>query len=192
MKPILIALLYAGLALSANPGMAGGLSADDVAALEAMREGTMKKLAFGDPVDASGVAFQDVDGNPVTVADSNGKVRLLNFWATWCAPCREEKPALDALNRRLGGADFEVIAVATGRNKLEDIQRFNEEHGITSLETFVDPRSAAARSMGVLGLPVTVILDRDGTEIARLSGGADWSGASAEAILRRIMSGPEG
>lgn len=189
MKPVLFALLYAGLALSANPVTASGLSPADLEALSEMREGTMKKLAFIDPVDVSSTSFFDANGNEVKISDSNGKIRVLNFWATWCAPCREEKPALDALNKQLKGPDFEVIAVATGRNKMEAIERFNEEHNVTTLEVFVDPKSSAARSMGVLGLPVTVILDRDGNEIARLQGGAVWDDGNARKILQQIIDG---
>ena len=66
----------------------------------------------------------------------------MNFWATWCAPCRREKPTLDALQRELGGADFAVIPIATGRNGPEAIERFNAEVGITALPTFLDPDRA--------------------------------------------------
>lgn len=189
LKPVLSALLYAGLALSAIPLTAEPLSEAERTVLIEMRTGTMKKLAFVDPVDVSQITFQDAAGNPVKVSDSNGKVRVLNFWATWCAPCREEKPALDALNKQLNGPDFEVIAVATGRNKMAAIERFNEEHNVTSLEIFLDPSMSAAREMGVLGLPVTVILDRDGYEIARVQGGADWAEGNAAEIIKRIIAG---
>ena len=188
MKRVLSALLYAGLALSAIPLAAEPLSDAERTALIDMRTGTMKKLAFVDPVNVSDVTYLDADGAEITVGQSNGKVRIVNFWATWCAPCREEKPSLDALNRDLNGPDFEVIAIATGRNKMEAIKRFNEEHGVTSLATHLDPQMTTARSMGVLGLPVTVIVDRDGFEIARLSGGADWAEGNAAAIIRELIA----
>ena len=189
MRTVLSALLYAGLALSANPLSADPLTDTERSALVDMRTGTMKKLAFVDPVDVTDTTYLDADGTEITVGQSNGKVRILNFWATWCAPCREEKPALDALNRELNGPDFEVIAVATGRNKLEAIKHFNEEYGVTSLDTFLDPQMTAARSMGVLGLPVTVIVDRDGFEIARLQGGAEWDDGNAAEIINQIIAG---
>ena len=108
-------------------------------------------------------------------------MRLVNFWATWCAPCRSEMPALDALARARGGADFEVITIATGRNSPEAIAAFRDEAGITDLPTFLDPKGALAAAMDVPGLPVTVLLDRDGNEVARLMGDADWNGPDARA-----------
>ena len=127
--------------------------------------------------------FIDMQGNEAALYTFKGKVVVLNLWATWCAPCRIEKPALDALERDLGGPDFEVIAIATGRNSLEAIEDFNAEVGVTVLATHLDPKGALAAAMNVPGLPVTVILDRDGAEIGRLMGGADWDAASARAIV---------
>ena len=101
------------------------------------------------------------------LAESNGQVRLVNFWATWCAPCRTEKPSLDQLEAELAGPDFEVIAIATGRNPPEAIHRFNDEVGIVALTTYLDPKSELASEMQVPGLPVTVVLNREGMEIAR-------------------------
>jgi hypothetical protein len=97
-------------------------------------------------------------------------------------------PALAALNADLGGDDFEVLLVATGRNAPEAIERFFAEADIRGLETSLDPRSALAQAMGVPGLPVTLILNREGDEIARLIGGADWNGASARAILSDLLA----
>jgi len=166
-RAVIFALLYATLTVFASPAAADGI-AD-------LREGDMRKLVVHSaPKDVAAFTFTSPDGAEMSLADSNGKIRIVNFWATWCAPCRHEKPALDALNGALAGPDFEVVALATGRNTPANIKRFNAEVGVKTLATYLDPRSEAARKMGVLGLPVSIILDREGREIGRLTGGADW------------------
>ena len=188
-RPILFALLYAALGLFANPGLSEPLSDTDIAALSDLREGSFRKLAIhktARPI--TDVTYTTKAGDIHKLSDSNGKIRVVNFWATWCAPCREEKPSLDTLQGTLGGIDFEVIAIATGRNTEANIKRFNSEVGIKNLTTNLDPKSKAARAMSVLALPASIILDRDGNEIARLQGGADWTSDSAVAILKRLIS----
>lgn len=90
------------------------------------------------------------------------------------------------LQTQMGGPDFAVVTVATGRNSPQAIERFFGEIGVTNLPLYTDPQNELARPMGVMGLPVTLILDREGREIARLTGDAHWDGADALAILRRI------
>jgi thiol-disulfide isomerase/thioredoxin len=184
-KPLAAAaLLYAGLAAVANPALAL-----EPGALEALRSGEMRKLVVhAEPVPAPEVAYTAPEGAETTLLASNGKVRLVNFWATWCAPCRLEMPSLDALERARGGPDFQVIAIATGRNSPEAIADFFAETG-TSLATGLDPKSALAGAMNVPGLPVTVLLDRDGNEVARLMGGAEWDSAEALAVIDALMAG---
>jgi hypothetical protein len=97
-------------------------------------------------------------------------------------------PALDALQRDLGGARFQVLTIAVGRNALAGIDRFFAEVGVTALPVLLDPRQALARDMGVLGLPLSVLVDPEGREIARLIGDADWSGPSARAILAALLA----
>jgi thiol-disulfide isomerase/thioredoxin len=178
------ALLYAALAATANPA-----AALDPAALDALRTGEMRKLVVADsPMPAPDLGFTDLHGNPLSLADSGGKVRLVNFWATWCVPCRAEMPALDALERDLGGADFAVIPIATGRNSLDAIAAFSAEAGITDLPTYLDPKGELARAMAVPGLPVSVLLDRDGNEIARLTGAAEWDGRDARALVEALTA----
>lgn len=188
-RPLLQALLYASLALAANAAAAAGLGDALRDQIADMRSGDMQKLVIhAEPRPVSDTAFFTKEGAEVRLSQSDGKVRIVNFWATWCAPCRAEKPSLDALNAAMEGADFEVIAIATGRNSEASIERFNTELNIRTLHTYLDPKGALARETGVLGLPVSLILDRDGTEIARLTGGADWNTENVRAILGRIIA----
>ena len=175
-------LVYTAALAAANPALAEG------ADLAALREGDMRKLVLAeDPLPAPDAAFVAPDGSETTLAASDGKVRLVNFWATWCAPCREEMPALQALQQDLGGPEFEVLLVATGRNAPDAIARFFTEEGIV-LQTALDPKGALGRAAGIAGLPVTLILDREGREIARLTGGADWASPSARAIVAALVA----
>ncbi|WP_108484859.1 TlpA family protein disulfide reductase [Oceaniglobus ichthyenteri] len=182
MKFLMSAVLYIALTVGAN--------AADLETLNGLRDGDMKKLNFhSDAKDVSQAVFTAPDGTEYTLADWQGKIVLLNFWATWCAPCRHEMPALDALQGELGGDAFEVVTLATGRNAVPGIERFFEEVNIQHLPILLDPKQAVAREMAVLGLPITVILNREGQEIARLRGDAEWNSDSAKAILRALIAG---
>ena len=183
------ALLYLSLGLGANtlPGFA---VAADIATLETLREGTIKKLVFHtEPKPTSDKPFTLADGAGAGhLADYKGKYVLLNFWATWCAPCRKEMPMLSELQSDFGGDDFEVVTLATGRNSPSGIKKFFAENNIDNLPRHQDPKQAIARDMAVLGLPITVILDPEGQEIARLRGDADWNSDSARAIIATLLS----
>ena len=185
MKFIVSAVLYTALAVGAN--------AADIASLEAMREDSLKKLVFhSEAEDVSAQTFTDPNGAEHSLADWQGKYVLLNFWATWCAPCRKEMPALDALQKEFGGDHFEVVTLATGRNALPGINRFFEEEGIEELPILLDPKQAVARDMAVLGLPISVLIDPEGREIARLRGDAEWYSESARAIVGALVEEREG
>jgi len=176
-----LAALYLSLAGAANA---------DPAALQALAVGGMEKLSVLDqPLAVPDVAFLDAEGAEVRLADYAGQVLVVNFWATWCAPCREEMPTLAALQEALGGEDFRVVTIATGRNDPVGMEEFLTEVGAGALPRNTDPRQALARAMGVLGLPVTVLIDREGDEVARLIGGADWNGPEAQAVIAALVAG---
>jgi thiol-disulfide isomerase/thioredoxin len=178
------AVLYMALALGANAAAA------DTADLEALREGSLKKLVFlSEPKEVSQTPFTDPEGNEYQLSDWQGKYVLVNFWATWCAPCRHEMPSLDALQSEFGGDSFEVVTIATGRNAIAGITRFFDEVGVTNLPILLDPKQKLARDMAVLGLPITVILNPEGQEIARLRGDAEWDSESAKAIIAALIGG---
>ena len=181
MRVFATAFLYLSLALGANAGTAD---------LEALRDGHMKKLQFhAEPAEVSAKAFLDVDETEKTLAEYRGRIVVLNFWATWCAPCRKEMPSLARLQSKFSPDDLAVVTLAIGRNSPTGIRKFFEEIQVENLPHYRDKRQGIASDMGVLGLPVTVILDREGREIARLIGDAEWDTGSAKAILTALIAG---
>ena len=166
----------------------GALMANDPAEMQAMLEGSMKKLRFHpSPQALPAVGFITDAGDEAMLLDFKGKYLLVNFWATWCAPCRKEMPMLSALQEAYAGERFEVLTIATGRNPLPAMEAFFDEIGVTNLPLHRDPKQALARSMDVIGLPVTVLIDPEGREIARMLGDADWNSDSARAMLERLI-----
>src|SRR6056297_2683136 len=187
MKNTLAAILYTGLVALANPALA------DLSKAEAMRENDMKKLTFHSEAQPVGTAeFTTFDGAPLSLDQYKGKWVLLNFWATWRAPCRKEMPMLSELQTEFGGENFDVVTIATGRNPPPAMKSFFDEIGVDNLPLHRDPKSALARQMGVFGLPITVILDPQGNEIARLQGDAHWDSESAMAIIAALIDGGGG
>lgn len=125
------------------------------------------------------LAFEDEGGRKRTLDEYRGRILLLNLWATWCGPCREEMPSLDRLQRKLAGASFEVVALSIDAGGAAAVRRFYDEIGIRALSVFVDPSTRAAASLGIVGIPATLLIDREGREIGRRVGPAQWDGPEA-------------
>jgi thiol-disulfide isomerase/thioredoxin len=176
MRKVLI-VLYTALLMGANAAMA------DVSAL---RTGDMQKLNLVTATVLPDIPIEDGAGAPHSLSQWQGQWVVLNFWATWCAPCRYEMPSLDRLQAAM--PEIAVLPVATGRNPVEAIEAFYAEAGVTHLPVLRDPKSELARNMAVLGLPVTVIVNPQGQEVARLIGDAEWDSTDAQAILRAMMA----
>jgi thiol-disulfide isomerase/thioredoxin len=184
-RKFLFAMLYAAITLGANPVLAQSL---DLSALSALRAGDMQKLVIhSEPKKLRKATFLDAEGEKISLKDYRGKVMLLNFWATWCPPCLAEMPSLDALQTELGGDDFTVLTVATGRNPLPAIKKFFAKAKIENLPILRDPKQSFARANAVFGLPTTIIIDTDGMEIARVTGDANWYSDEALILIKALL-----
>ena len=133
------------------------------------------------------ISFQDATGNTVTMGDFAGRAVLLNVWATWCPPCVHELPTLDALQDGFGDAGLTVAAVSIDREGLPVIGPFYESHGIGALAPYADPEGTLMRGLQVVGLPTTILFDREGREVGRLAGDADWFSREAQTLVRRYL-----
>lgn len=139
------------------------------------------------------VPLQTADGTPVTVAElGKGTGVIVNFWATWCAPCIKEMPQLDALKANLAADGIPVIAVSQDRGGLAQVKPFFAKHGYKNLAIHLDPKGAFARANKVRGLPTTILYDGDGREKGRLEGVAEWDAPEIETFIRACLSGSKG
>ncbi|MEI9404374.1 thiol:disulfide interchange protein TlpA [Mesorhizobium argentiipisi] len=181
--------------------VAAAAGKDDAAcAAKAARAKTVAAKAVGQvaalqpadpPQSLKSLAFNGPDGKPMTIADHAGKTVLLNLWATWCAPCRAEMPALDALQKEKGSNAFEVIAVNVDTGDDTKPKKFLNEIGVETLGFYRDPTIALfneAKTRGLaLGLPVTMLIDADGCLIAHMNGPAEWSSPDAKRLVEAAL-----
>lgn len=137
------------------------------------------------------LSFLQPDGKATSLADFRGKTVLLNLWATWCIPCRKEMPALNALQKTLGGKDLDVVAVNIDTRNPDRIAAFLEEAGVDKLVRYTDPTTGVFQTLKneglALGLPTTVLIDAQGCRLGVMSGGADWSGEEAKKVIEAVI-----
>lgn len=153
-------------------------------------------LVRDEPENLSGLAFNNDDGVAITLADTGDRVRLINLWATWCAPCREEMPWLETMQEERGGDDFEVVAISVDGGSDGKPRAFLEEIEVDGLNFYHDPTIGVFNDLRrnglALGLPVTILVDEDGCVIANMNGPAHWSSPDAFALIDAALAARPG
>lgn len=149
-------------------------------------------LVHPEPKTLPDLAFQDGAGKPLKVSDWKGRVMLLNLWATWCAPCRKEMPDLSKLEAELGSDQFEVVAVSVDRKGAEASSAFLKDTGADNLKLYVEPSTKIVNDLQSAGLPATLLIDRQGRELGRILGPADWASPEAQALIKAALATPVG
>jgi thiol-disulfide isomerase/thioredoxin len=140
-------------------------------------------VALKTPRPLAPLGFVNGDGAAMTLSDFRGRILLLNVWATWCVPCRKEMPALDRLQAKLGGADFTVVPLSIDHRGHDAVMRFYRELGMSSLGIYVDKSANATYVINAFGLPVTLLIDRQGRELGRMVGAAQWDSAEMLSLI---------
>lgn len=143
-----------------------------------------------EPRELADVRFSDADGKPVTLSGLRGSVVLLNVWATWCPPCREEMPSLDRLQAKMGGTGLEVVAVSIDGSGPAIVRKFYEDIGIKTLRIYLDQGGEASSALGVTGVPATLLIDRAGREVGRKVGPAEWDSAEVLSLVQGYLGAP--
>jgi thiol-disulfide isomerase/thioredoxin len=176
----------------ADAGQCAGAAAK-VAALTPLMKGQVAAMAPADtPRPLPGLRFKNGDGADLTLEDFKGKTVLLNLWATWCVPCREEMPALDALEKAEGSDRFEVVAVNIDTGDADKPKAFLAETGVTALKLYRDASMEVFNGLKkeglAFGLPVTVLLDDKGCMLSSMNGPAAWDSEDGRALVRAAAS----
>jgi len=143
------------------------------------------------PLRLPDLAFEDADGKPRKLSEWRGKIVLVNLWATWCVPCRKEMPALDGLQTKLGGKDFEVVAINVDTRDPEKPKNFLKEANLTKLAYFTDTKAKVFQDLKnigkALGMPTSVLIDGQGCEIGTIAGPAEWASDDAIALIKAAV-----
>ena len=146
------------------------------------------------PLRLPDLSFEDADGKPRKLSDWRGRTVLVNLWATWCVPCRKEMPALDRLQTRLGGKDFDVVAINIDTRDLEKPKNFLKEANLTRLGYFSDPKAKVFQDLKTigraLGMPTSVLVDGQGCEIGTIAGPAEWDSDDAIKLITAATANP--
>jgi thiol-disulfide isomerase/thioredoxin len=193
---VVLAGIYVTLAGQGNGGVAAECVAAkaDAVALDPLVGGEVAAFQLArEPENLSGLAFTGTDGKPMMLAAFNGKVALVNLWATWCGPCRQEMPALDRLQATLGGDDFAVVPVSIDIGDPERPKAFLEQVGVKNLPLYTDRTTKifeAVKARGLaIGLPVTFLLDRKGCRLGHINGPAEWDSEDGKRLIQAAIRG---
>lgn len=191
-KPVLIviALLLAALAGALVYRYTRGAPQTPAAdAGDTISLGGQRFVQWSTPKTLSAIGFVDGDGRPLAWDKFRGRVVLLNVWATWCGPCRKEMPTLDRLQAKLGGANFEVVALSIDSEGIPAVRQFYRETGVRHLRIYNDPTLDVTTQLNIAGVPTTLLIDRDGHEIGRALGPAEWDRSDVVEAIRRQLDG---
>jgi thiol-disulfide isomerase/thioredoxin len=146
------------------------------------------------PLKLPDLAFEDADGKPKKLSDWHGKTVLVNLWATWCVPCRKEMPALEGLQAKLKGPNFEVVAINIDTRDPEKPRNFLKDANLTRLGYFNDQKAKVFQDLKVigraLGMPTSVLVDGQGCEIATIAGPAEWDSEDAVKLIEAATGSP--
>lgn len=156
------------------------------AARPATSGGRGKLAAFvkkAEPSPLPDIIFQDGTGKDVALSSFKGKTILLNLWATWCVPCREEMPALNRLQQALGGDKFAVVALSLDRKGAEASQKFLDDVGAKALTLYIDATAKQGLALKLVGMPTSILINADGLEVGRLAGPAEWDSEDAKKLV---------
>jgi thiol-disulfide isomerase/thioredoxin len=144
------------------------------------------------PLRLPDLAFADGGGQPRKLSDWRGKTLLVNLWATWCVPCRKEMPALETLQTKLGGADFEVVAINIDTRDPDKPKSFLKDANLTRLGYFNDQKAKVFQDLKAvgraLGMPTSVLVDGQGCEIATIAGPAEWGSDDAVKLVKAALA----
>ena len=154
--------------------------------------GEVAALAVAEkPLRLPDLAFNDAAGRAHSLADWQGRVVLFNLWATWCVPCRKEMPALDALEAKLGGPDFEVLAVNIDTRDPDKPRAWLSDVGITRLVYYADPTAKVFQDLKLIGrafgMPTTLLVDPARCEIGAVAGPAEWASEDGMRLIKAAL-----
>jgi thiol-disulfide isomerase/thioredoxin len=193
---VVLAGIYGIGRLRSNPADAACQPAVNAASrIAPLVHGEVAALAVAQtPFHVPDLAFKDAQGRDKTLADWHGRTVLLNLWATWCVPCRREMPALDALQAKLGGPDFEVVAVNIDTRDPQKPLTFLKDVGVSHLAYYADQSARVfedLKSAGkAFGMPTTIIVDRSGCEIGNMAGPAEWASDDGVKLVSAAIAAP--
>lgn len=140
------------------------------------------------PYPAPAISLADTSGHSVELSELQGKLIIVNLWATWCGPCLREMPSLERLQSRLGER-VAVLAVSEDRGGNKSVEPFIAKLGLKSVKIYIDPKSEVGHAFGVRGLPTSFLIDREGKVLGRVEGAAEWDSPKILGVLEPLLSG---